>query len=156
MRRRWPALPAGHHALRRALDSGRRRRERCSAHQARMSSRRLEGESRLLVIGTLLPHYVPQSVASGSLTPPDADLPTAFHSQFVLTTLRKFLQSAAVSQSVTAGAGCGCVPQCRRRARPVCVCRSGNCCRHISALGLSPKLLQPIEKAFPTSLSQLI
>ena len=49
---------------------------RCSAHQARMSSRRLRGESRFPVMGTLQREYVSQRSRQRQPPPPDADLPT--------------------------------------------------------------------------------
>ena len=42
---------------------------RCSAHQARMSSRRLEGESRFFAIGTLLRQYVMLGVPGNAFSP---------------------------------------------------------------------------------------
>ena len=41
---------------------------RCSAHQALMSSRRRDGESRFLAIGTLVRQYTAQSVARDGLS----------------------------------------------------------------------------------------
>ena len=73
-----------------------------------------------------------------------------------LVEARTGARSPSISQSGATLARCWGFRRSTRRARLVCLCRTGSCCRELSAAGLTPKLLQPVEKALPARLTQLI